>query len=145
MGEVRPKAEAHWQNTFKFDDVVICRYAIGFMAAELFDGLTGIDIFRGSRDSAHDRRRCRGQHGIIEQYRAGYGIWHFEMTEVEGRIEAIIRASPQLVEIEEVPLPLIAMGADTEHTGAGPCPPTITDKPSGNGLTPPGECGDRFY
>src|SRR3546814_11661028 len=87
------------------------------MAAELFDGLAGIEIFLGDRDNAHDRRRCRGQHGIIEQYRAGYGIWHFEMTEVEGRIEAIIRASPQLVEIEEVPLPFIVMGADNEHTG----------------------------
>src|SRR3546814_3604085 len=101
MAQGRPKGETHGQKTFRFDDVVIFRDAIGFMAAELFDGLAGIEIFLGGRDNAHDRRRCRGQHGIIEQYRAGYGIWHFEMTEVEGRIEAIIRASPQLVERSE--------------------------------------------
>src|SRR3546814_4704077 len=82
MAQGRPKGEAHGQKTFRFDDVVIFRDAIGFMAAELFDGLAGIEIFLGDRDNAHDRRRCRGQHGIIEQYRAGYGIWHFEMTEV---------------------------------------------------------------
>src|SRR3546814_15879917 len=66
------------------------------------------------------------------------------MTEVEGRIEAIIRASPQLVEIEEVPLPFIVMGADNEHTGAGPCPHDIIDKTSGCGLQRLGEGVDRF-
>src|SRR3546814_16271558 len=110
VSQGRPKGDAHGQKTCRFDDVVICRYAIGFIAAELFDGLAGIEIFLGDRDNAHDRRRCRSQHGIIEQYRAGYGIWHFEMTEVEGRIEAIIRASHQLVEIEAVPLQFIVMG-----------------------------------
>src|SRR3546814_3095524 len=68
----------------------------------------------------------------------------FEMTEVEGRIEAIIRASPQLVEIEKVPLPFIVMGADNEHTGAGPYPHDIIDKTSGCGLQRLGEGVDRF-
>src|SRR3546814_17139580 len=114
------------------------------MAAELFDGLAGIEIFLGDRDNAHDRRRCRGQHGLIEQYRAGYGIWHFEMTAVEGRIEAIIRASPQLVESEDVPLPFIVMGADNVHTGTGPCAHDILDKPSGYTLQRPGDSEERF-
>src|SRR3546814_9786881 len=115
MAQGPPKGEAHVQKCFRFDDVEIFRDAIGFMAAELFAGLASIEIFLGDRDNAHDRRRCRGQRGITEQYRAGHGIWHFEMTEVEGRIEAIIRASPQLVEYEEVTLPFIVMRS-VEHT-----------------------------
>src|SRR5262245_62268542 len=56
------------------------------------------------------------------------------MTEVIGRVEAIVRPRPQLVEIQVVPLTIVIGRSENEHTRTGPGPDYVVDQARAFGI-----------